>query len=68
MTRMLRTWSAAALIVALLACCAAQSAHADDGDPPGRVARLSDAGGWVSLQPAGVERGQAFRRCPAMYT
>src|SRR6202007_1026477 len=28
---------------------------ADETDPPGRVARLSDIEGSVSLQPAGVE-------------
>jgi FecR protein len=30
------------------------AARAQDSDPPGRVARLSDAEGSVSLQPAGV--------------
>ena len=41
--------------LALLACIIAHgAAYADDTDPPGRVARLSDAEGSVSLQPAGV--------------
>lgn len=34
-------------------CCSV--ARAQDADPPGRLARLSDAEGSVSLQPAGVE-------------
>ena len=29
--------------------------RADEADPPGRVARLSDIEGSVSLQPAGVQ-------------
>jgi Family of unknown function (DUF6600) len=33
--------------------------QADDADPPGRVARLSDAEGSVSLQPAGVQEWTA---------
>jgi hypothetical protein len=45
--------------LAILACSVAQSAHADEGDPPARVARLSDAEGWVSLEPAGVEQWTA---------
>ena len=35
-------------------CAALGVAHADDADPPGRAARLADAEGAVSLQPAGV--------------
>src|SRR5437763_667546 len=31
------------------------STRADEADPPGRVARLSDVEGSVSLQPAGVQ-------------
>jgi FecR protein len=42
-------------ILALLACVAHGAAYADDTDPPGRVARLSDVEGSVSLQPAGVQ-------------
>lgn len=39
----------------LLVLCAALSvARADEADPPGRAARLADAEGAVSLQPAGV--------------
>jgi hypothetical protein len=30
------------------------AAFAQDADPPGRIARLSDAEGSVALQPAGV--------------
>ena len=61
MRRMLRTGTSALLLTvfALLACSAARFAHADEGDPPQRVARLSDAEGWVSLQPAGVEQWTA---------
>jgi hypothetical protein len=48
-----RTWS-------LLVLCAALSvAQADDADPPGRAARLADAEGAVSLQPAGVQEWAA---------
>lgn len=39
----------------ILAAAAIAVAAADDADPPGRVARLSDAEGSVSLQPAGVQ-------------
>jgi hypothetical protein len=46
--------------VALLTLCAAfGAARADDADPPGRAARLSDAEGAVSLQPAGVQEWAA---------
>jgi hypothetical protein len=31
------------------------TAHAQETDPPGRAARLSDAQGSVSLQPAGMQ-------------
>ena len=48
-----RTWC-------LLVLCAALSvAQADDADPPGRAAQLSDAEGAVSLQPAGVQEWAA---------
>jgi hypothetical protein len=44
--------SALACLAACLGVVAA--AHAQDADPPGRIARLSDAEGSVALQPAGV--------------
>src|SRR5215469_2793097 len=44
-----RTWCL------LLLCTALGVAQADDADPPGRAAQLSDAEGAVSLQPAGVQ-------------
>jgi uncharacterized protein DUF6600 len=47
------------VLLALLACIAPVAARADDTDPPGRVARLSDAEGSVSLQPAGVQEWSA---------
>ena len=48
--------TALAAFLAVLACIVAHgAAYADDTDPPGRVARLSDAEGSVSLQPAGVQ-------------
>src|SRR5690349_11005001 len=56
---MLRRSTELLITFALLACSGVHSAHADAGDPPGRVARLSDAEGWVSLQPAGVEQWTA---------
>ena len=37
----------------LLGCVAFALARADEGDPPGRAARVSDLEGAVSLQPAG---------------
>lgn len=53
----MRIWPALALRTAMLAALALLSwtACADDADPPGRAARLSDAQGSVSLQPAGVQ-------------
>ena len=46
--------------LALVVLCAALGvAQADDPDPPGRVARLSDAEGSVSLQPAGMQEWTA---------
>jgi len=42
-------------VPALLALFALGAARAEEGDPPGRVARLSDIQGSVSLQPAGVQ-------------
>jgi len=41
------------LLVCLLSCFAGASLWADEGDPPGRVARLSYTQGSVSLQPSG---------------
>jgi len=46
-------------VLALLALFTLGAAWAEEGDPPGRVARLSDAEGSVSLQPAGVEEWAA---------
>jgi len=42
-------------VLQLLALFALGPAWADEGDPPGQVARLSDIEGSVSLQPAGVQ-------------
>ena len=42
-------------VLALLALFALGAARAEEGDPPGRVARASDLEGSVSLQPAGVQ-------------
>ena len=39
----------------LMLCAASVLAQAQDADPPARAARLSDAEGSVSLQPAGVQ-------------
>lgn len=47
------------VLLGLLACAGRGVAYADDADPPGRVARLSDAEGSVSLQPAGVQEWTA---------
>ncbi len=41
-------------LLALIASAALGTAVADEGDPPGRAAQLSDVEGAVSLQPAGV--------------
>jgi len=40
-------------LVCLLSCFAGASLRADEGDPPGRVARVSYLNGSVSLQPSG---------------
>ncbi|MBV8342846.1 MAG: FecR domain-containing protein, partial [Gammaproteobacteria bacterium] len=50
-------WRDAGRIAALAAVIGFLSgaARADDGDPPGRVARLSETEGSVSLEPAGVD-------------
>jgi hypothetical protein len=42
-------------LLAILAGFLQGTARADDGDPPGRVARLSDTEGTVSLEPAGLD-------------
>ena len=57
----MRTWASMACRLAALAALTlcAWSAQADDTDPPGRAARLSDAQGSVSLQPAGVQEWTA---------
>src|SRR6266853_981815 len=46
-------------VLALLALFALGAAWAEEGDPPGQVARLSDIEGSVSLQPAGVQEWTA---------
>lgn len=55
-----RQWRAPAglALLALFACMLAP-ARADDGDPPGRVARLSDVEGAVSLEPTGLQEWTA---------
>ena len=52
-TRLLTAPGGLAVLV-LIACGTPALTRADEGDPPGRVARLSDVEGAVSLQPAGV--------------
>src|SRR5215468_4200529 len=55
-----RGWRVRARELALLLLCTALGgAKADDADPPGRAAQLSDAEGAVSLQPAGVQEWTA---------
>ena len=58
---MTRRWRAhgAWILALLLLGEAAVPVHAQDADPPGRAARLSDAEGAVSLQPAGVQEWTA---------
>jgi hypothetical protein len=46
-------------LLALLICILPGAARADESDPPGRVARLSDTEGAVSLQPAGMQEWTA---------
>src|SRR5260370_3007973 len=46
-------------VLALLAVFALGAAWAEEEDPPGRVARVSDVEGSVSLQPAGVQEWAA---------
>ncbi|HVH83179.1 MAG TPA: DUF6600 domain-containing protein, partial [Steroidobacteraceae bacterium] len=48
--------------LAFLALAALTSARADEGDPPGRVARLSYVEGAVSLEPAGLSDWTAAER------
>jgi hypothetical protein len=52
-------WSARRTWGLLVLCAALGVAQADDADPPGRAARLADAEGAVSLQPAGVQEWTA---------
>jgi hypothetical protein len=47
------------VVLALLALFALGASRAEEGDPPGQVARLSDVEGSVSLQPAGVQEWAA---------
>jgi FecR protein len=56
----MRQWRVPAglVLLAVLACVLAP-ARADDGDPPGRLARLSDVEGAVSLEPAGLQEWTA---------
>ena len=58
MTRRMSARGAGRLALLIL-CAACGTARADDADPPGRAARLSDAEGAVSLQPAGVQEWAA---------
>src|SRR5439155_27101166 len=44
-------------VLALLALFALGAAWAEEGDPPGRLAHLSNIEGSVSLQPVGVQDG-----------
>jgi len=49
-------WSApGGLVLLVVLGCVVGAVHADEGDPPGRVARLSDVEGAVSLEPAGLQ-------------
>jgi hypothetical protein len=54
MSRESRFFKVSGALAALLAGLLSAPAGADDADPPGRAARLSDAEGSVALQPAGV--------------
>ena len=56
-----RLWSASGgpAVLMLLVCASFGAAHAQDEDPPGRLARLSAAEGAVSLQPAGLQEWTA---------
>ena len=49
-------------VLGFLALAALTSARADEGDPPGRVARLSYVQGAVSLEPAGLTEWTAAER------
>ena len=57
----MRTWPSMARRLAALAALTlcAWTVQADDTDPPGRAARLSDAQGTVSLEPAGLQEWMA---------
>jgi hypothetical protein len=47
------------MLAALALGAAPERVHAQDADPPARVARLSDAEGAVSLEPAGMQQWTA---------
>jgi hypothetical protein len=53
-TRLLSAPGGVALLILLLCAALSAAARAQDADPSGRAARLSDVEGSVSLQPAGV--------------
>src|SRR5215469_12722801 len=59
MLGMTRSMGARRMWSLLVLCTALGVAQADDPDPPGRAAQLSDAEGAVSLQPAGVQEWTA---------
>jgi hypothetical protein len=50
------------IFLILLGSAALGSAYADNADPPGRAARLSDVEGSVSLEPAGLSQWTAATR------
>src|SRR5579864_4445154 len=51
----LRLEGLGAVLAALVLCAAPAATRADEGDPPGRAARLSDMEGSVALEPAGAD-------------
>jgi len=59
MLAMTRLVSARRMWLMVVLCAVLGVARADDADPPGRAARLADAEGAVSLQPAGVQEWMA---------
>jgi hypothetical protein len=59
MLEMTRSMAARQTWCLLVLCTVLGVARADDADPPGRAAQLSDAEGAVSLQPAGVQEWTA---------
>src|SRR5580658_9259868 len=52
------------LLLVLLGGAACTAAPADELDPPGRAARLSDVEGSQSLEPAGMPEWSAATRTP----